>query len=74
MSMMFLRERLISQAASAETLSSDAMVVQGLFRYGAARSCWLEPLMSPAVSPWGVRRFFVRAPDGNVINIVNYRD
>jgi len=51
--MMFLRERLISQAASAETLSSDAMMVQGLFRYGAARSCWLEPLTSPAVS----RRF-----------------
>lgn len=24
--------------------------------------------------PWGVRRFFVRDPDGNVINIVNHRD
>ncbi len=24
--------------------------------------------------PWGVRRFFVRAPDGNVINIVNHSD
>jgi catechol 2,3-dioxygenase-like lactoylglutathione lyase family enzyme len=24
--------------------------------------------------PWGVRRFFVRAPDGNIINIVNHRD
>ena len=24
--------------------------------------------------PWGVRRFFVRAPDGNVINIVSHRD
>jgi catechol 2,3-dioxygenase-like lactoylglutathione lyase family enzyme len=24
--------------------------------------------------PWGVRRFFVRAPDGNVINVVNHRD
>jgi hypothetical protein len=24
--------------------------------------------------PWGVRRFFVRAPDGNVINIVNHWD
>jgi catechol 2,3-dioxygenase-like lactoylglutathione lyase family enzyme len=24
--------------------------------------------------PWGVRRFFVRAPDGNVINIVDHRD
>jgi catechol 2,3-dioxygenase-like lactoylglutathione lyase family enzyme len=27
-----------------------------------------------ATEPWGVRRFFVRAPDGNVINIVNHRD
>jgi catechol 2,3-dioxygenase-like lactoylglutathione lyase family enzyme len=24
--------------------------------------------------PWGIRRFFVRAPDGNVINIVNHAD
>jgi predicted enzyme related to lactoylglutathione lyase len=24
--------------------------------------------------PWGVRRFFVRAPDGTVINIVGHRD
>ena len=24
--------------------------------------------------PWGIRRFFVRAPDGNVINIVSHRD
>ena len=24
--------------------------------------------------PWGLRRFFVRAPDGNVINVVNHSD
>jgi predicted enzyme related to lactoylglutathione lyase len=24
--------------------------------------------------PWGVRRFLLRAPDGNVINIVRHRD
>jgi catechol 2,3-dioxygenase-like lactoylglutathione lyase family enzyme len=24
--------------------------------------------------PWGLRRFFVRAPDGNVINMVSHRD
>jgi catechol 2,3-dioxygenase-like lactoylglutathione lyase family enzyme len=24
--------------------------------------------------PWGVRRFFVRAPDGNVFNVVQHRD
>jgi len=26
------------------------------------------------VEPWGVRRFFVRAPDGNVVNIVSHKD
>lgn len=24
--------------------------------------------------PWGVRRFFVRAPDGTVVNVVSHRD
>jgi len=24
--------------------------------------------------PWGVRRFFVRAPDGNVLNIAQHQD
>jgi len=24
--------------------------------------------------PWGVRRFFVRDPDGNVINVVSHSD
>lgn len=24
--------------------------------------------------PWGVRRYFVRAPDGNVVNMVQHRD
>lgn len=24
--------------------------------------------------PWGIRRFFVRAPDGNVINIASHSD
>lgn len=26
------------------------------------------------IEPWGVRRFFVRAPDGNVFNIVQHSD
>lgn len=24
--------------------------------------------------PWGVQRFFVRAPDGTVVNVVSHRD
>jgi catechol 2,3-dioxygenase-like lactoylglutathione lyase family enzyme len=31
----------------------------------------VHPLTTEA---WGVRRFFVRAPDGNVINIAHHRD
>jgi len=31
----------------------------------------VHPLMH---EPWGVRRFLVRAPDGNVINVVGHRD
>ena len=31
----------------------------------------VHPLTEEA---WGLRRFFVRAPDGNVINIVNHSD
>jgi predicted enzyme related to lactoylglutathione lyase len=31
----------------------------------------VRPLTEEA---WGVRRFLVRAPDGNVVNIVNHRD
>jgi predicted enzyme related to lactoylglutathione lyase len=31
----------------------------------------VHPLTTEA---WGLRRFFVRAPDGNVINIVNHHD
>lgn len=31
----------------------------------------VHPLTS---EPWGVRRFFVRAPNGTVINVVGHRD
>jgi len=32
-------------------------------------------IVHPLVTePWGVRRFLLRAPDGNVINIVSHKD
>ena len=31
----------------------------------------VRPLTKEA---WGVRRFLIRAPDGNIVNIVNHRD
>ena len=42
--------------------------------YEEARSRGYEIVHPLTTERWGVRRFLVRAPDGNVINIVNHRD
>jgi catechol 2,3-dioxygenase-like lactoylglutathione lyase family enzyme len=42
--------------------------------YEEAKRRGFEIVHPLTTEPWGVRRFFVRAPDGNVINIVSHRD
>jgi catechol 2,3-dioxygenase-like lactoylglutathione lyase family enzyme len=42
--------------------------------YAEARQCGYEIVHPMTTEPWGVRRFFVRAPDGTVINIVGHPD
>ena len=42
--------------------------------YVDAMSRGLEIVHPLTVEPWGVQRFFVRAPDGNLINVVSHRD
>jgi catechol 2,3-dioxygenase-like lactoylglutathione lyase family enzyme len=42
--------------------------------YAEAQRRGLEIVHPLVEEPWGVRRFFVRAPDGNVINIVSHQD
>ena len=42
--------------------------------YEEAQRLGYEIVHPISTEPWGVRRFFVRAPDGNVINIVHHRD
>jgi catechol 2,3-dioxygenase-like lactoylglutathione lyase family enzyme len=60
------------------TASEDSIIsvhtddVEGA--YEDARKLGYEIVHPLTTEPWGVRRFFVRAPDGNVINIVNHRD
>ncbi|MEJ2889107.1 VOC family protein [Actinomycetospora aeridis] len=39
-----------------------------------ARRRGFEIVHPLTTEPWGVRRFFVRAPDGNVLNILQHRD
>jgi predicted enzyme related to lactoylglutathione lyase len=42
--------------------------------YPEAQKLGYEIVHPMSTEAWGLRRFFVRAPDGNVINIVNHRD
>jgi predicted enzyme related to lactoylglutathione lyase len=42
--------------------------------YAEARELGFEIVRPLTTEAWGVRRFLVRAPDGNVVNIVNHRD
>jgi catechol 2,3-dioxygenase-like lactoylglutathione lyase family enzyme len=40
--------------------------------YADAQTLGYEIVHPLTTEPWGVRRFFVRAPDGNVINVVSH--
>jgi predicted enzyme related to lactoylglutathione lyase len=42
--------------------------------YEEARRLGYEIVHPMTTEDWGVSRFFVRAPDGNVINVVSHRD
>jgi predicted enzyme related to lactoylglutathione lyase len=42
--------------------------------YEEAKRRRFEIVHPLTTEPWGLRRFFVRAPDGNVINITSHRD
>ena len=42
--------------------------------YEEARKLGYEIVHPITTEEWGVRRFLVRAPDGNVVNIVRHRD
>ena len=42
--------------------------------YEEAQRRGFEIVYPLTTEPWGLRRFFVRAPDGNVINITSHRD
>jgi catechol 2,3-dioxygenase-like lactoylglutathione lyase family enzyme len=42
--------------------------------YAEAQELGYEIVHPLSDEAWGLRRFFVRAPDGNVVNIVNHHD
>lgn len=62
--------QLVSRDASAPVDSVLTVKVDDVeAAYFEAGACGFEIVHPLTTEPWGVRRFFVRAPDGNVFNI-----
>ncbi len=59
-------------AAEDSVISVHTDDVEGA--YEEAQELGYEIVKPITTEQWGVRRFFVRAPDGNVINIAHHRD
>lgn len=68
----------IQLVTSDDTAPEDSVVsvhtddVEGA--YEEAQLLGYEIVHPLTTEPWGVRRFFVRAPDGNLLNIVQHSD
>ena len=58
-------------APVAPSLSVEVDDVDGA--YAAAVAAGAEIVHPLTDEPWGVRRFFVRDPDGNVVNVLSHR-
>jgi catechol 2,3-dioxygenase-like lactoylglutathione lyase family enzyme len=67
------RVQLVTRGATApidSVISIHTPDVEAAYR--EARELGYEIVHPLTIEPWGVHRFFVRAPDGNVFNIVNH--
>src|SRR4051794_40270538 len=71
-----VRVQLVTQDASAPENPTISVAVGDDIdtAYEEARRRGYEIVHPLTLEPWGVRRFFVRAPDGTVVNVVNHRD
>lgn len=65
--------QLVSGDATAPEDSVATVVVDDLGEaYAGAVARGFEIVHPVTTEPWGVRRFLVRAPDGNVLNVVQH--
>ena len=67
--------QLVTQDAAAPEVPAISVTTDDVdAAYAEAQERGYEIVHPLTTEAWGVRRFFVRAPDGTVINIVRHRD
>lgn len=65
----------ISEDASADVVPDMSIEVEDVdAAHARAQELGLEVVHPLTDEPWGVRRFFVRDPDGKVVNVLSHRD
>ncbi len=66
--------QLVSRDASAPEDPAISVMTEDVdAAYAEAQALGYEIVHPLTTEPWGVRRFFVRAPDGTVVNVVRHR-
>jgi predicted enzyme related to lactoylglutathione lyase len=69
------RVQLVTRDATASEDSAISVCTDDIDgAYAEAQQRGYEIVHPLSTEAWGLRRFFVRAPDGNVINVVNHRE
>ena len=71
-----VRVQLVTRDATAPEVPAISVAVGDDVEeaYAEAKRRGYEILHPLTEEPWGLRRFFVRAPDGTVVNMVSHRD
>ena len=65
--------QLVTRDASAPELPAISVMTDDVdAAYAEAREAGYEIVHPLTTEAWGVRRFFVRAPDGTVVNVVHH--
>ena len=68
-----LRLQIASEGGSGTDLPAISIGVDDLDEALArVRAAGVEPEYGPVVEPWGVHRFYLRDPAGNLVNVVTH--
>lgn len=69
------RLQLASQGGSDTDLPAITIAVHDLDAILARlRATGAEPVYGPVIEPWGIRRFYLRDPEGNLVNVAVHTD
>ena len=70
-----VRLQLASEGGSGTELPAISVMVDDLdAALAALRATGAEPVYGPVQEPWGIHRFFLRDPEGNLVNVAQHRE